>query len=172
VKWTTRNHLHLDRTASAWLIRRFIDPSAEFAFVDWDADPDPTDPGHFGMPGVRLSGHDSGGTSFSKILAVHGLDTDPALVRLERGIAAGVRHALGKPAPADQSAAESARGLALDQIGIGLSVLHNDLEHLDAAAPLYDALYTFLRLGDVTKLDLPATQPERVKFLRETLGTS
>lgn len=172
MKWTTRSHLHLDRTASAWLIQRFIDPAAEFAFVDWDAAPDPADPGYFGMPGARLSGHDSSGTGFAKILAAHGLDTDPALVQLERGIAAGVRHALGKPAPADQSAAESAQGLALDQIGVGFSVLHNDHEHLDAAVPLYNALYTFLRLGDVAKLDLPATQPERVQFLRETLGIS
>jgi hypothetical protein len=172
MRWTTRNHLHLDRTASAWLIQRFIDPAAEFVFVDWDAAPDPQDPGHFGMPGVRLSGHDSGGTSFSKILTVHGLDADAALMQLERGIAAGVRHAVGKPATAGQTAAESAQGLALDQIGIGLSVLHNDLEHLEAAIPLYDALYAFLRLGDVTKLDLPDTQPERVKFLRDTLSAS
>ncbi len=35
--WATRRHVHIDRTACAWLIRRFIDPEAEFVFVD---DPD------------------------------------------------------------------------------------------------------------------------------------
>lgn len=37
MKWTTRAGIHIDRAACAWLIRRFIDPSAEFVFV--------TDPG-------------------------------------------------------------------------------------------------------------------------------
>ncbi|MBY0510558.1 MAG: chromate resistance protein [Rhodospirillaceae bacterium] len=32
--WVTRKHIHIDRIASAWLIRRFIDPSAKFKFVD------------------------------------------------------------------------------------------------------------------------------------------
>jgi hypothetical protein len=34
--WVTRRDVHVDRMASAWLIRRFIDPSAHFRFVDAD----------------------------------------------------------------------------------------------------------------------------------------
>ncbi len=30
--WTTRENIHIDRVCSAWLIRRFIDPSAKFVF--------------------------------------------------------------------------------------------------------------------------------------------
>jgi hypothetical protein len=170
VKWTTRNHLHLDRTASAWLIRRFVDTAAEFTFIDWVARPDPQDPRYFGMPGIALSSHDSRGTCFAKVLSHHGLDSDPALVQLERGIAAGVRHALGMPAPADETAAEAALGATLDRIGAGFSILHDDEGHLAAATPLYDAVHTFFRLGDVTRLDLPGTQPERVAYLRGLLG--
>ena len=36
MRWVTRSHLHLDRVATPWLIRRFLDPAAEFLFVDWD----------------------------------------------------------------------------------------------------------------------------------------
>ena len=32
--WVTRRGVHVDRIASAWLIRRFIDPEADFKFVD------------------------------------------------------------------------------------------------------------------------------------------
>jgi Chromate resistance exported protein len=33
VKWATRPGVHVDRTGCAWLIRRFIDPEAEFTFI-------------------------------------------------------------------------------------------------------------------------------------------
>ena len=42
VRWATRRHCHVDRAACAWLIRRFIDPEAEFVFVD-DPDEVPAD---------------------------------------------------------------------------------------------------------------------------------
>jgi hypothetical protein len=32
--WATRAHIHIDRVASAWLIKRFIDAEAEFVFID------------------------------------------------------------------------------------------------------------------------------------------
>jgi hypothetical protein len=35
MKWATRANIHIDRAASAWLIRRHIDPNAaEFVFLD------------------------------------------------------------------------------------------------------------------------------------------
>jgi len=34
MKWVTRNHIRVNRTATAWLIRRFVDPSATFLFVE------------------------------------------------------------------------------------------------------------------------------------------
>ena len=34
MKWITREHIKVDRVACPWLIRRFIDPQAQFLFVD------------------------------------------------------------------------------------------------------------------------------------------
>ena len=33
MKWVTRQYVHVDRTACPWLIKRFVDPEAEFIFV-------------------------------------------------------------------------------------------------------------------------------------------
>jgi hypothetical protein len=35
MRWATLSHLHLDRVAACWLIRRFLDPDAQFTFVEW-----------------------------------------------------------------------------------------------------------------------------------------
>jgi hypothetical protein len=34
LKWVTRRQIRVNRTATAWLIRRFIDPQAEFLFAE------------------------------------------------------------------------------------------------------------------------------------------
>src|SRR3981189_106315 len=36
MKWITRENVHVDRVACPWLIRRFVDPQAEFLFVPAD----------------------------------------------------------------------------------------------------------------------------------------
>ena len=166
MKWTTRAQLHLDRTASAWLIRRFVDREAQFDFIGWDAVPDAADPRAFGMPGIALSGHDESGPGFAKILAAHDLEGDAALVALAAAVGAGVRHALDLPRTQSDDTAYTL-GVTLDTIGVGLSILHeDDLAHLDAATPLYDALHASLQLPPADTMDLPPTQPERVAYLR------
>ncbi len=42
MRWATRRGCHIDRAAGAWLIRRFLDPEAEFLFVE---DPGEVPPG-------------------------------------------------------------------------------------------------------------------------------
>ena len=56
MKWATRARVHVDRSGCAWLIRRFIDPDAEFVFVD-DPDEVPTGTTAFDMRGEELSHH-------------------------------------------------------------------------------------------------------------------
>jgi len=56
MKWATRARVHVDRAACVWLIRRFVDPGAEFVFVDDPADV-PPDATAFDMRGVPLSYH-------------------------------------------------------------------------------------------------------------------
>jgi hypothetical protein len=76
VRWATRRGVHIDRAACAWLILRFLDPSAEFVFIA-DLAEVPTDATPFDLPGVTLShhGHDC---TFETILRRQDL-TDPVL---------------------------------------------------------------------------------------------
>ena len=77
MKWATRAGVHVDRAACAWLIRRFIDPAAEFIFA---ADPAAVPAGAtpFDMRGAAL-GHHQGRCSFETALEGFGLTADPAL---------------------------------------------------------------------------------------------
>lgn len=50
MKWTTRAGMHVDRTACAWLILRFIDPGAEFVFIEPGNEP-PRGATPFDLPG-------------------------------------------------------------------------------------------------------------------------
>ena len=57
MKWATRAGCHIDRVGCAWLIRRFIDPDAEFTFVN-DPDEIAEDATAFDIRGVPLSHHE------------------------------------------------------------------------------------------------------------------
>ena len=81
MRWATRRGCHVDRASCAWLIRRFIDPAAEFVFVD-DPDEVPADATPFDMRGVELSHHE-GDCSFETFLRLYRLD-DPALAEIGR----------------------------------------------------------------------------------------
>lgn len=77
--WVTRPRPGVDRMASAWLIRRFIDPQARFGFAaDRDAAPENGIP--FDMFGVEFS-HQGEGCTFETLCAVFGIQ-EPATARL------------------------------------------------------------------------------------------
>lgn len=79
--WVTRRHVHVDRIASAWLIRRFIDPSPSFKFVDGKAyAPEPGDL-RFDMAEAEFT-HEGDRCTFETLVYRTGLDGDPALVAL------------------------------------------------------------------------------------------
>ena len=133
MRWATRPGVHVDRTACAWLIRRFIDAEAEFAFVaDPDEVPDGTTP--FDMRGAELS-HRGGECSFETILRRYELD-DPAL----RDIARIVHEADLEDERFD---APEARGL--DVLIRGLSMVCSDEEMLELTGRLYEGLYEYRR---------------------------
>ena len=79
MKWATRAAIHIDRAACAWLIRRHIDPQAEFILVT-DPAQVPADATPFDLRGVELS-HHNGDCSFETILRRYEL-TDPVLWRI------------------------------------------------------------------------------------------
>ena len=133
MRWATRTGPHVDRTACAWLIRRVVDPAAEFVFVD-DPDEVPADATPFDMRGVELS-HHGGECSFEAILRRYEL-TDPVLW----AIAVIVHEADLEDERYD---APEARGL--DVLIRGLSMVSTDEEMLELTGPLYDGLYEYRR---------------------------
>jgi hypothetical protein len=76
VLWATRRGCHVDRTACVWLIRRFIDPQAAFAFFG-DPSEAPEGAELFDVVGARLS-HRGEDCSFETFLKEYDL-TDPVL---------------------------------------------------------------------------------------------
>jgi hypothetical protein len=133
VRWATRSGPHVDRTACAWLIRRFIDPEPEFVFVD-DPDEVPADATPFDMRGVELS-HHGGECSLEAFLRRYELD-DPVLWAVAR-----IVHEADLED--DRYDAPEARGL--DVLLRGLSMVRDDDEVLAVSTVLYDGLYEFLK---------------------------
>jgi hypothetical protein len=131
MRWATRRHCHVDRAACAWLIRRFLDPGAEFVFVDDPAEV-PADATPFDMRGVQLS-HHGGECSFETFLRRYEL-ADPVLWE----IAKVVHEAdLGDERDDEPEAA------GLDVLMRGLSMVRGDADLLQLAAPLFDGLYEY-----------------------------
>jgi hypothetical protein len=78
--WATRRHLWVDRVASAWLIRRFIDPDARFRWLAKPSDCPKSAIG-FDFDGATFS-HVGDRVTFQTLLASFGLEGDAALLRL------------------------------------------------------------------------------------------
>jgi hypothetical protein len=139
-KWVTKKRIKVNRAATAWLIRRFIDPSATILFVEPDevADVQGRDGAKgFDAPGATYPHQDAEGRcSFEALVAEH-CAQDPVLVALAR-IVRGADFA-------DQldSTRESA-GLRAISDGFPL-VARDDQDTVERASFLYDALYASLR---------------------------
>ncbi len=138
MKWVTRENAKVDRIACPWLIRRFVDPKAEFLFVPPAevmavAEREGATP--FDVPGAEL-GHVEGRCSFESILLKYGLNQDPALVELGKIVhAADVSLDLGS----------SPEGAGLKAIAQGFSILLelDDTKKIEVETPIYDALYAW-----------------------------
>ena len=96
-RWATRQDLWVDRLASAWLIRRFIDPEADFLWLDHPEDC-PADALGFDFDGAEFS-HVGERVTFETLLASFGLEGDAALARI-----AAVVHSLDVGGAAPEAA--------------------------------------------------------------------
>jgi hypothetical protein len=134
VRWVTRRNIHVDRTACPWLITRFIDPVAEFAFVPADTDPATIGGRTFDMRGAEF-GHEGVKCTFEVLVERSGLTHDPALVEMGRII---------RDADVPPSRTRRPEGPGLDALirGFQLSI-PDDHEKLRLTTPLYDALYAY-----------------------------
>lgn len=135
MQWVTCEQVAVDRMACAWLIRRFLDPEAEFLFVAEGERslPDGAEP--FDMPGVRLS-HRQGRATFHTMLHEYALTEDPVLGRIAR---------LVDEADIVQEVALEPAAPGLDLICRGLRrISPDDTVALEHGRVLYDALYAQL----------------------------
>jgi hypothetical protein len=133
VLWATRRGCHVDRTACVWLIRRFVDQEAAFAFI---ADPSEAPHGAelFDVAGARLSHHGED-CSFETFLKEYDL-RDPVLVEIAEIVhdADLMDEKYGRP---------EAEGLDAIVRGMQLALPddHTLTNHTDV---LYDGLYAYL----------------------------
>ncbi|EPX80227.1 chromate resistance protein ChrB domain-containing protein [Litoreibacter arenae] len=137
--WVTRHRPKIDRIACPWLIRRFVDPSAQFMFVPPSEVPAVAEKfgaTPFDVEGVAFS-HVGERCSFDTMLDAFKLDTEPLQTMATVIRAADTnRHDL---------APEAAGLLALS---VGLSRQYkDDSAQLEAGMALYDALYRWARDG-------------------------
>jgi hypothetical protein len=133
MRWITREKVKVDRVACPWLIKKFVDPQAEFIFVpanQVEAKARELGATPFDVEGCEL-GHHGEDVSFNSILKKYKL-TDPALVLLGEIVRAADSHPSNR-----HDAGEGLRWIAHGFNALGLS----DHEILEKEFIVYDALY-------------------------------
>ena len=137
MKWITREHPKIDRIACPWLIRRFIDPGAEFIYVPFDqvlSKAAELEAIPFDIPGVEFTHYEQECT-FDYLIKKYAI-TDPAILTMAT-IVRGAdtdRHDI------------AAQASGLWAISAGLAYNHpNDYELLEKGMFIYDALYSWAK---------------------------
>jgi len=165
LKWVTREHVHVDRTACPWLIKRFVDPKAEFIFVPVEKIEEVVKKEKaipYDAPDVEL-GHHGDKCSFDAIIEKYKIK-DSAVLELAKIVRAADTD---RPNMAPEAA-------GLDALMTGISIIaKNDYEAIEKARPVYDALYTYCKLklirekykAKIEKMD----RKQRREFLKKKL---
>ena len=138
MKFVTREHAKVDRIACPWLIRKFVDPAAEFLYVSPDQVLEvarSTGAIPFDVPGVELHHATVDGeehVTFDAILRKYRI-VDPAVLELARIVRQADGGTSDAPeGPGLRAAADGFRAIARD-----------DRENQRLQFPLYDALYAY-----------------------------
>ncbi len=141
MKWVTREKVQVDRVACPWLIRKFVDPRAEFLFVPVGevmavAEREGATP--FDVKDVEL-GHHGKECSFDAIVRKYGLESNPALVLLARIV---------NGADTDNTLWNQPESAGLRAIARGFRGLGFKDDHALNAAEwiVYDALFAYCEL--------------------------
>jgi len=162
VKWVTRSGLHVDRTACAWLIARFIDSEAEFTFVSAATDPASVEGHTFDMRRAEFS-HSEGKCTFEVLLERYQLTGEPGLAEMGRII----REA---DVPLRRVSSKEARGLDAIMRGFQIGVPDDD-EKLHLTGPVYDALFAYCREKSSTaKVHRTGTPRPRLRYSQRVLA--
>lgn len=138
MKWITRERVKVDRVACPWLIKKFIDPQAQFLFVPsaevmMIAEREKAIP--YDVKDVEL-GHHGKECSFDAIVKKYRLDHDPAMVLLAKIV---------NGADTDNSLWHQPEAAGLNAIAEGFRHLGLKDDHEINAAQwiVYDALYAY-----------------------------
>jgi hypothetical protein len=141
MKWITRKDIKVDRVACPWLLKRFVDPKAEFLFVEENEllekakqeQAIPFDAPR--MPEVKLN-HRGPRCTFEAIVEGYTI-SDPALLRLALIVRAAYIKGQESAAP---------EGIGLRSIAHGFAAMAlSDEDWLARQFPVYDALYEYVR---------------------------
>ena len=135
MKWITWQNIGVDRMACIWLIRRWIDPPAEFHFIPIGGKPATEDGAPFDIPGERFS-HHGGHCTFHALLEQNKIN-DPILTHIARIVdeADEIQEVTVEPA-----------SVGLDLICRGIrQISKDDFEAMERGSLIYDALYAQLR---------------------------
>ncbi|MHA1247050.1 MAG: chromate resistance protein ChrB domain-containing protein [Candidatus Thorarchaeota archaeon] len=139
----TRDYVHVDRVASPWLIKRFVDARAQFVFLPRDeinqfvekTGAIPFDTG----TGIELDHHECDGEkhcTFDAIAEKYNLTDDPALEKLRKIVRAADTGGIN----------EEPRAWALELMAVGAPlIVGSDHEALELEFPVYDALYAYFQ---------------------------
>lgn len=136
MKWITRQQIRVNRTATCWLIRRFIDPEAEFLFIPAEEIASmqvAQDAAGFDAPGATYPHTNAQGLCSFAALVHERLVHDPVLMEMARIVQAADIQGQLEDHPA-------ALGLQLISRGFPL-VTKDDYETVERASFVYDALY-------------------------------
>lgn len=129
--WVTRRGVHVDRMASAWLIRRFIDPDARFRFVDPDGYRPGPDEVRFDMFEAEFT-HEGDRCTF-EVLSMRAVPEDAAL----RAVAEIVHDIDLRDGKFGRSEAAG-----IERLIAGIQAAHpSDSDRLARAAEVFEGLY-------------------------------
>lgn len=164
MKWVTREYVHVDRTACPWLVKKLVDPKAEFIFVPTEKIAEVVKQEKaipYDAPNVEL-GHHGDKCSFDAIVEKYKIK-DPAVLELAKIVRS-----------ADTDKPEAPEGAGLDAVMTGISMAaKDDQEAIGKARPVYDAFYTYCKLkllqqkhkSEMEKMD----RKQRREFLKKKL---
>ena len=133
MKWATREGIHVDRAASAWLIERYVDTDAQFEYVQ-ELDDVPPGTTAFDMVGCDLS-HHGDDVTFETILRRYDL-VDPVLWRIGEIV---------HQADVEDDRFDAPEAAGLDTLIRALGLDHSDEEVRSITATLLTSLEQYLR---------------------------
>lgn len=163
MKWVTREHVHVDRTACPWLIKRFVDPKAEFIFVPTEKVLEIVKKENaipYDVQGVEL-GHHGEKCSFDAIIEKYKIK-NPVVLEVAKIVRAADTGKMGS--------VPEATGLEAVMSGISI-VAEDDHEAATKASIVYDALYTRSKMKLIEERLKPEIEKmdrgQRREFLRK-----